>query len=81
MNNTEMQKETCTRCRKGMVSPVTVDAEHTHDGETVSFNETFMRCCNNCGREYFTEEQSDARQMAITNAIRAKARAAYDGRD
>ncbi len=71
MNNTEMQKETCKRCRKGTVSPVTVDAVHTHDGETVSFKETFMRC-DNCEREYFTEEQSDARQMAVTNAIRTR---------
>lgn len=63
------QTNLCARCRKGTTAPVTVDAMYTHEGETVHFKETFMKC-DHCGREFFTAEQSQAQQKSITNALR-----------
>lgn len=74
-----MSDDVCVRCRKGRVAPVVVDAVENHDGITVSFVDTFMRC-DNCGREFFTTEQSMARSKAITAGLR-KAHGFMDGEE
>jgi putative zinc finger/helix-turn-helix YgiT family protein len=75
--NNESPDDVCVRCRKGRVSPVSVDAVHNHDGVSVSFKDEFMRC-DSCGREFYTTEQSMARSRAITAGLR-KAQGFMDG--
>jgi len=65
----ESPTDVCVRCQKGLVSPVVVEAMHTHEGVSVRFKDEFMRC-DSCGREFYTTEQSMARSRAITAALR-----------
>lgn len=65
----ESPNAVCVRCQKGRVSPVVVEAIHTHEGVSVRFMDEFMRC-DSCGREFYTTEQSMARSRAITAALR-----------
>jgi putative zinc finger/helix-turn-helix YgiT family protein len=64
-----LTNDVCERCLKGTVSPVVVDAVYTHEGETVTYKDEFMRC-DHCAREFYTTEQSMARSAAITAALR-----------
>lgn len=75
----ELPNDVCVRCQKGRVYPVAVDAVHNHDGVSVPFRDEFMRC-DNCGREFYTTEQSMARSRAITTGLR-KAQGFMDGEE
>lgn len=75
----ELPNDVCERCQKGRVSPVVVDAMHTHNGVSVPFEDEFMRC-DKCGREFYTTEQSMKRSRAITAGLR-KAQGFMDGEE
>lgn len=76
---TELPNDVCVRCQKGRVSLVGLDAVHNHDGVSIPFRDEFMRC-DNCGREFYTTEQSMARSRAITSGLR-KAQGFMDGEE
>lgn len=65
----EVSGEVCQRCRKGPIVIAEAEQSYTDQGQTVVFNDVFMRC-ENCGREFYTSAQSAARQKAITSALR-----------
>lgn len=72
----------CESCRKGTVSPVIVESLYNHHGTSVRFQDEFMRCDNGqCGREFYTTEQSRARSRAITAALRNRDPLAMGGEE
>jgi putative zinc finger/helix-turn-helix YgiT family protein len=65
----EVSEQVCQRCRKGPIVVAEADRTYAADGQTVGYKDIYMRC-ENCGREFYTSEQSAARQRAITAALR-----------
>lgn len=75
--NSETTGELCTRCQTGHVHRVEVDSVYNHEGVSVPFKDVFMRC-DNCGREFYTTDQSTAKSRALTGGLR-KAQGFMDG--